>query len=244
MAAQLCLSQEAGDKVITPDGREPCARWLSGVPGTPGFDGIPGRDGREGREGEKGNDGEPGSRGLKGIPGELGVEGPTGHPGFPGNPGLKGEKGESYFTYHSAFSVGLTEEISIPDTPIRFNKAFYNEQHDYDEISGKFRCVIPGIYFFTYHLTVHGKQTQVALYRNGRTVAFTLDQFHNGDLDQASGGTILNLASGDEVWLQVYSGGEEEFIGGVYADITSDSTFSGFLLSPKLQNNPLDNRRR
>lgn len=59
MAARLSVSQE-DTELAEQDGREPCARWMRGVPGTPGFDGIPGRDGRDGREGEKGDNGDPG----------------------------------------------------------------------------------------------------------------------------------------------------------------------------------------
>lgn len=79
------------------------------------------------------------------------------------------------------------------------------------------------------------------MFKNGRTVAFTLDQFHSGNLDQASGGVILNLSAGDEVWLQLY---DDMFDGGIYADTNNDSTFTGFLLTPKILSSPTDNRRR
>lgn len=67
---------------------------------------------------------------------------------------------------------------------------------------------------------------------------FTYDQYQETNVDQASGSVILRLAAGDEVWLQVY--GDERF-GGVYADNTNDSTFSGFLLYPDI---PIPNQRR
>ncbi|KAI7792608.1 putative adiponectin [Triplophysa rosa] len=243
MAVKLGVSLEEGTEPTEQDSKEPCARWMRGVAGTPGFDGIPGRDGRDGREGETGDRAAPASEGPKGEPGEPGDEGSTGKRGFPGNPGLKGENGESSFPYHSAFSMGLTGEVSTASgAPIRFTKTYYNEQHHYDEISGKFRCTVPGIYYFTYHLTIHGKETKVAMFQNGKTVAFTLDQFHSGNVDQASGGAILNLAAGDEVWLQLY--GEDAFDAGIYADNNNDSTFTGFLLTPKILSNPFDNRRR
>ncbi|XP_077101033.1 adiponectin [Siphateles boraxobius] len=242
MAARLGVSQEENTELAEQDSREPCARWMRGVSGTPGFNGIPGRDGRDGHEGDKGDIGDPGSKGPNGEPGEPGDEGHTGKRGFPGNPGLKGESGAGSFPYYSAFSMGLTGKIPPSSgAPIHFTKTFYNEQHHYDDISGKFRCAIPGIYYFTYHLTINGKDTKVAMFQNGRTVAFTLDQFHNGNLDQASGGTILNLSAGDEVWLQLY---DDIFDEGIYADINNDSTFTGFLLTPKILSNPFDNRRR
>uniref|UniRef100_A0A8C1MQY3 Adiponectin, C1Q and collagen domain containing, a n=1 Tax=Cyprinus carpio TaxID=7962 RepID=A0A8C1MQY3_CYPCA len=242
MAAGLDVSQEEDTELAKQDGREPCARWMRGVPGTPGFDGITGRDGRDGREGEKGDIGDSGPKGPNGEPGEPGDMGPAGKRGFPGNPGLKGERGEGSFPYHSAFSMGLTGKTSpASGAPIRFTKTFYNDQYHYYDISGKFNCAIPGIYYFTYHLTINGKDTKVAMYKNGRTVAFTLDQFHNGNLDQASGGVILNLSAGDEVWLQLY---DDIFDAGIYADNNNDSTFTGFLLTPKIISNPIDNHRR
>uniref|UniRef100_A0A8C9WDP4 Adiponectin, C1Q and collagen domain containing, a n=1 Tax=Scleropages formosus TaxID=113540 RepID=A0A8C9WDP4_SCLFO len=220
---------------------EPCARWMGGVPGTPGHDGLPGRDGRDGKNGEKGDAGDPGTPGGKGEPGALGAEGPPGPRGFPGNPGLKGARGESSFTYRSAFSVGLVSPVESANVPIRFLKIFYNEQHHYDDVSGKFRCALPGLYYFTYHLAVSGKDVKVSLYKSNKPVVFTFDQFQPGNLDQASGAVILQLIAGDEVWLQVY--GEEEF-SGVYTDSTIDSTFTGFLLYPNLPVDPLANRRR
>lgn len=120
-----------------------------------------------------------------------------------------------------------------------FTKVFYNDQHDYDDISGKFRCFIPGVYYFTYHLTVQGVGLRVGLYRNSRVVSLTLDQFLTSDLDQASGGAVLTLTAGDQVWLEVY--GPEMEHGAVFADITNDSTFTGFLLQPRLPISSLDN---
>ncbi|KAL4631069.1 adiponectin-like [Arapaima gigas] len=220
-----------------------CARWMGGVPGTPGHDGLPGRDGRDGQNGEKGETGEPGNlmtpnKGEAGIPG---AEGPAGPRGFPGTPGLKGDRGESSFAYYSAFSVGLASPVEAANVPMRFSKIFYNEQHHYDDISGKFRCTIPGLYYFTYHLAVSGKDVKVSLYKSNKPTMFTFDQFQSGNLDQASGAVILQLVAGDEVWLQVYD--EEEFAG-VYTDSTIDSTFTGFLLYPNLHVDPLANRRR
>ncbi|KAJ8389642.1 hypothetical protein AAFF_G00118790 [Aldrovandia affinis] len=221
-----------------PDDRLPCGRWMGGVPGTPGHSGLPGRDGRDGPAGPKGDKGNPGEPGQKGEPGDKGADGPQGPRGFPGNPGLKGERGESPLAVRSAFSMGLTSRLAVTNVPIRFNKLFHNEQRHYDDTSGKFRCVTPGVYFFTYHLTVYYRDARVSLYRNNKPVMFTHDQFQENNLDQASGSIILQLQAGDEVWLQVY--GEEEH-GGIYADNTNDSTFSGFLLYP---DPPAASRRR
>ncbi|XP_067309289.1 adiponectin, C1Q and collagen domain containing, b [Pseudorasbora parva] len=220
-----------GADVSQPDDRQPCAMWMGGVPGTPGHSGNPGRDGRDGHDGPRGEKGDKGEAGEKGDPGQKGDVGPAGPRGFPGNPGLKGAHGESALSYNSAFSVGLRELVPTTNVPIRFNKFFYNDQHHYDDVSGKFRCILPGVYFFTYHLTVYMKDAKVSLFMNDKAIMFTYDQYQESNVDQASGSVILRLEAGDEVWLQVY--GDEGF-GGVYADNTNDSTFSGFLLYPAI----------
>uniref|UniRef100_A0A4W5JVF3 Adiponectin, C1Q and collagen domain containing, a n=1 Tax=Hucho hucho TaxID=62062 RepID=A0A4W5JVF3_9TELE len=180
----LCVLAEGyGSEVRVQEG---CSRWMGGVPGTPGLDGQDGRDGREGRQGETGDTGLPGVRGERGEVGKVGGDGVQGRRGFPGAPGLQGQRGESSFLYRSAFSVGLTTPTTKTDTPLHFAKIFYNEQHHYDDISGKFRCFIPGVYYFTFHLTY-----------------ITVNFFLTSDLDQSSGGAVLNLSSGDQVWLQV-----------------------------------------
>ncbi|KAF7660200.1 hypothetical protein LDENG_00286030 [Lucifuga dentata] len=218
---------------VTLDPRENCAEWMRGVPGTPGFDGLPGRDGRAGRPGEAGEPGDRGVKGDRGDPGESGDSGSQGPRGFPGLPGKQGPKGENPFTYRSAFSMGLTTSTTTVDTPIIFTKEFYNEQHHYDDISGKFRCFIPGLYYFDFHITVQGQSVRVGLYHNGHVVTLTLDQYLPSDLDQASGAAVLSLTHGDQVWLQVYAAGTEE--GRIYADINNHSTFTGFLVQPHLQ---------
>ena len=50
---------------------------------------------------------------------------------------------------------------------------------------------------------LQGEGLRVGLYRNGRVVSLTLDQYLTSDLDQASGGSVLTLAAGDQVWLEV-----------------------------------------
>lgn len=176
--------------------------------------------------------GIPGPKGDSGSLGATGAAGPQGSPGFAGLPGLKGEKGDSASMYRSAFSVGLTTRVPYPNIPIKFSKIFYNEQNHYDTTTGKFRCSTPGVYYFTYHLTVYVSDAKVSLYKKNTAVIITYDQYQKDNVDQASGSVLLHLEAGDEVWLQVYGGGEENT--GVYADNVNDSTFTGFLLYPDL----------
>ncbi|XP_049631724.1 adiponectin [Suncus etruscus] len=204
-----------------------CSGWMAGIPGHPGHNGSPGRDGRDGTPGVKGEKGDPGLVGDKGDIGETGITGIEGPRGFPGVPGRKGEPGESAFVYRSAFSVGLESRVTVPNVPIRFTKIFYNQQNHYDSTTGKFHCNIPGLYHFSYHITVYLKDVKVSLYKKDKAVLFTYDQYQDKDVDQASGSVLLHLNSGDEVWLQVYGDGEYN---GLYADNVNDSIFTGFLL--------------
>ncbi|NWS22211.1 ADIPO protein, partial [Pachyramphus minor] len=227
LVAPHCREVAAQDD--EPDPKMPCAKWMGGAPGYPGHNGLPGRDGKDGKDGLKGEKGDAGAAGPIGAPGAIGPPGMTGLPGAPGFTGLKGEKGEDAFVHRSAFSVGLTERPPAPNIPIRFSKIFYNEQGHYDASTGKFLCNVPGTYYFAYHLTVYLADVKVSLYKNGKAVIFTYDQFQNNNVDQASGSVLLHLSSGDEVWLQVYGNGNNN---GVYADNINDSTFMGFLLYP------------
>nr|XP_019607692.1 PREDICTED: adiponectin isoform X3 [Rhinolophus sinicus] len=213
--------------VLLPLPKGVCNGWMAGMPGYPGHNGIPGRDGRDGAPGEKGEKGDAGLVGPKGDTGETGVTGVEGPRGFPGVQGRKGEPGESAYVYRSAFSVGLETGVTVPNVPIRFTKIFYNQQNHYDTTTGKFHCNIPGLYYFSYHITVYLKDVKLSLYKKDKAVLFTFDRYQDQDLDQASGSVLLHLGLGDQVWLQVYGDGEHN---GLYADNVNDSTFTGFLL--------------
>ncbi|NXL98429.1 ADIPO protein, partial [Tyrannus savana] len=229
LVAPQCTEVAAQDD--EPDPKMPCAKWMGGAPGYPGHNGLPGRDGKDGKDGLKGEKGDAGEPGPRGVPGAMGPPGLTGSPGAPGSTGMKGDKGEGAFVHRSAFSVGLTERPPAPNIPIRFSKIFYNEQGHYDASTGKFLCNVPGTYYFAYHLTVYLEDVKVSLYKKGKAVIITYDQFQNNNVDQASGSVLLHLSSGDEVWLQVYGNGNNN---GVYADNVNDSTFMGFLLYPDM----------
>nr|AAX63199.1 adipocyte complement-related protein of 30 kDa [Oryctolagus cuniculus] len=213
--------------VLIPAPKEACAGWIAGIPGHPGHNGTPGRDGRDGTPGEKGEKGDAGLVGPKGDTGETGVTGAEGPRGFPGSPGRKGEPGEGAYVYRSAFSGGLEGRVTIPNVPIRFTKIFYNQQNHYDSTTGKFRCNIPGLYYFSYHITVYMKDVKVSLFKKDKAMLFTYDQYQDKNVDQASGSVLFHLQVDDQVWLQVYGDGDHN---GLYADNVNDSIFTGFLL--------------
>uniref|UniRef100_A0A8C7EE16 C1q domain-containing protein n=1 Tax=Nothoprocta perdicaria TaxID=30464 RepID=A0A8C7EE16_NOTPE len=196
-----------------------CTQGYPGIPGNPGHNGIPGRDGRDGSKGPKGSTGDLGPQGNPGIQGERGLKGDRGD---------KGNVGATAVLPRSAFSVGLTVSTKFPPSnrPIKFDKVLYNGLNDYSPATGKFTCKHAGVYYFTYHITVYSRNVRVALVKNGIKLLHTVDRYQGAE-DQASGAAILELQSGDEVWLQAHPG---ETFNGLFADADDDTTFTGFLL--------------
>lgn len=145
-----------------------------------------------------------------------------------GDRGDKGNVGAPGVLPRSAFSVGLTANTKFPppNRPIRFDKVLYNSLNDFNSATGKFTCKHPGVYYFTYHITVYSRNVRVALVKNGIKMLHTVDRYQSAE-DQASGAAILELQGGDEVWLQAHQG---ESFNGLFADGDDDTTFSGFLL--------------
>ncbi|KAM6296385.1 complement C1q subcomponent subunit C-like isoform 2-T2 [Aegotheles albertisi] len=208
-----------------------------GTPGLPGWPGVPGKDGRDGLKGAKGEPATPatlGRKGMKGEPGSPGVQGktgPTGPPGLPGVPGTMGMPGEpgvpgSYKQKHqSAFSVTRqTSQHPLKNVPVVFNHVITNTNHEYNTTTGKFTCTIPGLYYFVFHSSQTANLC-VVLYKNSFRMASFCD--HNTNTVQvSSGGILLQLTVGNQVWLQV-----NEY-NGMVGIANSDSIFSGFLLFP------------
>ncbi|KAM7053079.1 PREDICTED: complement C1q tumor necrosis factor-related protein 7 [Sturnus vulgaris] len=225
----------------------------SGSPGPHGRIGLPGRDGRDGRKGEKGEKGSAGLRGKtgpigpageKGDQGQSGKKGPEGLTGAKGEvgpvgpPGPKGDKGDrgepgapgvckcGKIVLKSAFSVGITTSYPEERLPIVFNKVLFNEGEHYNPATGKFICAIPGIYYFSYDITLANKHLAIGLVHNGKYRIKTFDA-NTGNHDVASGSTVIYLQPEDEVWLEIFYTDQN----GLFSDPTwADSLFSGFLL--------------
>ncbi|MBN3307494.1 complement C1q tumor necrosis factor-related protein 7 isoform X2 [Amia ocellicauda] len=225
----------------------------NGAAGTHGRIGLPGRDGRDGRKGEKGQKGEPGPRGKVGSAGKIGekgnrgpagkrgpggVNGDIGFIGPKGPPGKKGEKGQrgmpgipgicrcGSLVPKSAFSVGITTSYPVEQLPIKFNKVLFNEGDHYNPNTGKFICAYPGIYYFSYDITLANKHLAIGLVQNGQYRIKTFDA-NTGNHDVASGSTVIYLNPEDEVWLEIFYADQN----GLFSDPSwADSLFSGFLL--------------
>uniref|UniRef100_A0A8C5SN66 Complement C1q C chain n=1 Tax=Laticauda laticaudata TaxID=8630 RepID=A0A8C5SN66_LATLA len=178
--------------------------------------------------GSHGPKGEPGSPGLPGLPGKSG---PRGASGSPGDIGLKGERGKAgdagghKLMYQSAFTVKRqTHEHPVKNAPVVFRGNVTNTYHDYDTSTGKFTCRIPGIYYFVFHTSLTANLC-VNLFCNRERVASFCDHLSNPK-QVSSGGVLLQLQAGHQVWLAVND------YNGMVGVAGADSVFSGFLLFP------------
>ncbi|XP_003471386.1 complement C1q subcomponent subunit C isoform X1 [Cavia porcellus] len=216
-----------------------------GIPGMPGLPGAPGKDGHDGLRGPKGEPGIPaipGTRGPKGhkgepgTPGHPGKNGPMGAPGMPGNPGprgppgMPGEEGRYKQKHQSVFTVARqTEQHPTANGLVRFNAAITNPQGDYDRDSGRFTCQVPGLYYFIYHTSLT-ENLCVQLYHDNVKVTTFCEHVLQGNSQDSkqvtSGGVVLHLQQGAQVWLGVND------YNGMVGTQGSDSVFSGFLLFP------------
>ncbi|XP_040205225.1 otolin-1-like isoform X1 [Rana temporaria] len=198
-----------------------------GEKGNIGTNGIPGIPGETGLQGLMGQRGLTGSKGDRGMPGPIGPQGYRGPAGVPGKKGEKGQRGSQNELDNIAFSVafrGNRNSIS-PGQPIRFDKVFVNDNKPYSVNSGMFVASVEGVYFFSYHLSPLHPPLVAGLVHNGRIVLQTQARQSERNACQVSGSVLLHLREDDEVWLQVLSIGQNEFI----FDET-DSLFSGFIL--------------
>ncbi|XP_058274110.1 otolin 1b isoform X2 [Hemibagrus wyckioides] len=217
---------EPGPPGMRGDPGTPGQHGLHGNPGIPGERGEPGNLGIKGEPGPKGNEGTPGIRGLRGAKGERGLPGKRGDRGLQG---IKGTAGDTVGQLRSAFSVGLYPSKSFPPSgfPVRFDKIFYNGENHYDVTISKFNCTYPGVYVFSYQITVRNKPLRASLVVNGVRKLRSRDALQGQDIDQASSLVLLKLAAGDQVWVETLRDWN-----GAYSSSEDDSTFSGFLLYP------------
>ncbi|KAM8910559.1 uncharacterized protein c1qtnf2 [Spinachia spinachia] len=223
-----------------------------GSPGPPGAIGPPGRDGPDGKDGVRGgkgdqadpgrtgNPGKPGVKGRQGVIGKAGprgLKGPRGTAGLAGPRGRRGELGDvgpqgapggcnCGRAARSAFSVASTKSYPKERLPIRFSRILLNEGDHYNVSSGKFVCAVPGVYYFTYDITLANKHLAIGLVHNGQYKIRTFDA-NTGNHDVASGSTVLHLLQSDQVWLQIFYSDQN----GLFFDpFWTDSTFTGFLI--------------
>ncbi|KAM9299570.1 complement C1q subcomponent subunit C-like [Gastrophryne carolinensis] len=224
--------------LIWAEGAEPpCAAPMPGLPGIPGTPGRDGRDGLKGAKGEKGlaasqlSAGMKGEKGVRGPPGPLGKNGPKGPPGPSGDKGVPGPRGDNGMPgdhkrqYQAAFTVARTTgEYPDKNSPILFTRVIANIADDYNVATGRFRCRLPGLYYFTYHASLEANLCLSLVIDDVKKVSFC---DHLSNMQQVtSGGALLQLTKGQEVWLTT-----NDYNGLIGID-NNDSVFSGFLVFP------------
>ena len=193
------------------------------------FLGPPGLVEHEQDMGEKGDPGEPGYPGKvgpRGLPGSKGLPGPM------GPPGPRGDTGDYKVTLKSAFSAARTFS-SFPrrDYPIRFDRIITNENRHYENRYGRFTCQVPGVYYFTYHVTSKGSLClRMKKGRGGSRdeKVVTFCDYVQNSYQVTTGGVVLRLAANESVWLEPT---EKNSIMGIEG---ADSIFSGFLIFPEV----------
>ncbi|XP_026161700.1 complement C1q subcomponent subunit C-like [Mastacembelus armatus] len=215
----------------------------TGMPGIPGIPGMPGKDGRDGVKGQKGDPGakwhgslspQKGEKGEMGLMGFSGKRGQSGEPGMPGKPGPAGPAGPPGETgdfravgvqQKAAFSVARgTNEYPDKASVIRFTTVITNINNDYNVQTGRFRCKVPGIYYFVFHASIEDRLC-VVLKRDQTPLTSFCD--HRRLRRQVTSGSLAVYLSRDqEVWL------ETKEYRGMRGKPSGYSIFSGFLLRP------------
>ncbi|XP_028842065.1 C1q-related factor-like [Denticeps clupeoides] len=186
--------------------------------------GPQGKPGRPGKPGPPGPPGEPGPPGPVGPPGDRGERGRTGVVGLGGG----GAVGTATYTTSPrvAFYAGLKNPHEGYEI-LKFDDVVTNLGNNYDGVSGKFICSVPGTYFFIYHVLMRGgdgTSMWADLCKNGQVRASAIAQDADQNYDYASNSVILHLDAGDEVYIKLDGGKAHGGNNNKY------STFSGFIL--------------
>ncbi|KAM7324097.1 complement C1q subcomponent subunit A [Alexandromys fortis] len=229
--AVTLVSTVTQDVCRAPNGKDGAA----GNPGRPGRPGLKGERGEPGapgiRTGIRGLKGDQGEDGLPGKPGNMGFPGPTGPPGSSGPAGPKGVKGNPGNIRDQprpAFSAIRKNPPTVGNAVI-FDQVITNEEGPYQSNTGRFICAVPGFYYFTFQVT---SKWDLCLFikssyqGQARSSLGFCDANSKGLFQVISGGTVLQLQRGDQVWI------EKDAKGRIYQGPEVDSIFSGFLIFP------------
>ena len=169
--------------------------------------------------------------------GPAGIPGAPGAAGLPGRDGLnvkgdKGDPGTSAHTKKAAFTAIKTSSQTgnIGDV-VTFQEVPTNINNHFNPATNLFTCQIAGTYVFSFAFGTHTSggtnDIVIALVKNGNLVVAAHSRAaDNSDFDHNSNLAILNLETGDQVWLQfTYYNGRT-----IYGNSYKYNTFSGYLL--------------
>lgn len=120
----------------------------------------------------------------------------------------------------------------LKENRLLFTKTITNEEDAYDGGTGEFTCAEAGYYYFTFQVVSQGDLClQIWMKRSGETGKKLLsfcDRNARSQPQVNSGGSVLNLSTGDRVWMETDA--KSRRIAG--AEVAT-SVFSGFLLYPR-----------
>ena len=101
-----------------------------------------------------------------------------------------------------------------------------NVGDDFSKTSGRFTCEIPGLYQFSYSIGTYGNNQAVQLVKNNVRINAVYKDTED-HFDMISNTAVLQLAAGDQVWLQVVSKGL-----GIVSSNALFTSFSGINIEP------------
>ncbi|XP_061412709.1 otolin-1-like [Lethenteron reissneri] len=200
---------------------------VKGNTGLPGMQGPKGQNGLNAPMSENGPQGNKGVQGARGDPGHVGTMGANGDRGPRGHNGNDGAKGSPYMLPRSAFSVKTSYRKKSTVGILKHDLEIANLQKHYNTQTGKFKCEHPGYYYFTFYLSVSGKNLTAFLKRNTRTILTVTDELTKDSGAENMGGSIVqHLDKGDTVWVDI-----DATNNGIFVDHARDNVFSGFILN-------------
>uniref|UniRef100_A0A672T653 C1q domain-containing protein n=1 Tax=Sinocyclocheilus grahami TaxID=75366 RepID=A0A672T653_SINGR len=114
-----------------------------------------------------------------------------------------------------------------------FDTIFVNSPEHFDMFAGKYRCQIPGIYFFNVNIhTWNFKETYLHIMQNDSEKAIVYAQPSDRSIMQSQS-VMLPLQEGDEVWVRLYKRERENAI---YSDdVDIYITFNGYLIKAETE---------
>lgn len=183
-------------------------------------------------KGDKGEEGPIGDIGPPGFQGLLGPPGPSGPPGIPGSSvgGALSDARKAAFTVKRNMN-----QYPLFENPVIFNEQLFNMNNDFDLRTGQFTCKVAGVYYFVFHAVSEGDLCLHLKSNNKDQLSLSFCDYNQRKLTSTSisqvmsGGAVIELAEGNNVWLQPFKNTERNMDTNKMSK-SEKSVFSGFLI--------------